>query len=205
MEASLQERVYDAAATGDSGTLESLLRSSSELGDPRLLEWRDQEGRTPLIIAALKNHEQCVEMLLASKADVTCQGEDGTALHYAICKGASHTSICKLLLANAANPFVQNLMGDTPLQEAMAEHMYDVVDIMRQMVLWSGIADVKVFDNARLRARRITAGRPQEEDEIEEVVPQELMECLVVLEPVFSSPGGHYKVPHLNAHNLSVT
>ncbi|GFH18435.1 putative ovule protein [Haematococcus lacustris] len=131
-------------ATGDAETLEGLLRNCAELGEPRLLEWRDKEGRTPLIIAALKNHEQCVEMLLASKADVTCQGCEGTALHYAICKGSSHTSIIKLLLENAANPFVRTDDCRTPLDEAMAEHMYDVVDIMRQMVPWSGLADVTV-------------------------------------------------------------
>ncbi|KAJ9527688.1 hypothetical protein QJQ45_025969 [Haematococcus lacustris] len=185
MEASLQKRVYDAAATGDAETLEGLLRSSAELGKPRLLEWRDKEGRTPLIIAALKNHEQCVEMLLANKADVTCQGEDGTALHYAICKGSCHTSIIKLLLANAANPFVQNAIERTPVDEAMAEHMYDIVDIIRQMAPWSGIVDVKVH---------IVGGWKEEEEEEEE--EEELTKSLVVLEPIFypcSDIGGHYQ------------
>ncbi|KAL6756284.1 hypothetical protein V8C86DRAFT_2652778 [Haematococcus lacustris] len=125
-------------------------------------------------------------MLLASKADVTCHGYDGTALHYAICKGSSHTSIIKLLLENAANPFVQNGIERNPLQEAMAEHMYDVVDIMRQMAPWSGIVDVKV-----------SSVNWSKEEEKEEEVLQESTKSLVVLEPIFrhcSVSGGYYQL-----------
>ncbi|GFH05541.1 hypothetical protein HaLaN_00021, partial [Haematococcus lacustris] len=62
---SLEEWVYDAAASNDSITLQKLLdrvQSQQPVVDRRLLDFRDGDGRTPLIVAAAKNHQRCVEL-----------------------------------------------------------------------------------------------------------------------------------------------
>ncbi|GFH19834.1 ANK_REP_REGION domain-containing protein, partial [Haematococcus lacustris] len=124
---SLEERVYDAAASNDSATLQKLLdrvQNQQPVVDRRLLEFRDREGRTPLIVAAARNHQRCVQLLLQHGASVhfmncLAEAKGGTALHEAARNGATHAPVCELLLAYGANPFVANPVGRTPLEEAM--------------------------------------------------------------------------------------
>ncbi|GFH24546.1 hypothetical protein HaLaN_22363, partial [Haematococcus lacustris] len=63
---SFEKQVYDAAASNDSTTLQKLLdqlQSQQPAVGRGLLAFRDGDGRTPLIVAAAKNHERCVHLV----------------------------------------------------------------------------------------------------------------------------------------------
>ncbi|KAL6745492.1 hypothetical protein V8C86DRAFT_2977238 [Haematococcus lacustris] len=149
---SLGERVYDAAASNDSTTLQKLLdrvQNQQPVLDRRLLEFRDRAGRTPLIVAAGGNHQRCVQLLLQHGANVhfmNCQAgvHSGTALHEAARNGKTHAPICELLLAYGAGPFVDNPVGRTPLDEAILAGSFMIMNKMRQKALWLGRVAIKV-------------------------------------------------------------
>ncbi|KAL6745632.1 ankyrin repeat-containing domain protein [Haematococcus lacustris] len=128
----------------------------------RLLEFRDHDGRTPLIVAAARNHEHCVQLtgrdhvlavpglqLLEHGASVhfmnyLAEAKGDTALHEAARNGDTHAPVCDLLLRYGANPFLANSVGRTPLEEAMQAGSFEIMDKMREKALWLGMVAVKV-------------------------------------------------------------
>jgi len=67
-----------------------------------LLEARDEEGRTPLLVAAFEGHGACVAGLLELGADVAATADDWTALTLA-CLTASLPSVRQLIAGGAAS------------------------------------------------------------------------------------------------------
>ncbi|KAL6745125.1 ankyrin repeat-containing domain protein [Haematococcus lacustris] len=149
---SLEEQVYVAAASNDSATLQKLLdrvQNQQPVVNRRLLEFRDHDGRTPLIVAAARNHEHCVQLLLEHGASVhfmnyLAEAKGDTALHEAARNGDTHAPVCDLLLRYGANPFLANSVGRTPLEEAMQAGSFEIMDKMREKALWLGMVAVKV-------------------------------------------------------------
>jgi uncharacterized protein len=91
---------------------------------------RDNKGRTALILAAEKNDEESVALILGFKADVNKKDEDGrSALHHAVSKGALGTT--KLLLQNGADPNLIDGNGMSPLKNAAWLNRTDIIDILK--------------------------------------------------------------------------
>ena len=85
---------------------------------------RTDSGDTPLIIAAVNNHDNIVHALLSdSQCSVSTNGENGyTALHYS-CKHG-HIDIVRTLVKHKANVNARTDSGDTPLAIA-ADNKHD--------------------------------------------------------------------------------
>ena len=91
------EDIFAAAIVGHTDKVAAFLKQ-----DPKLINARDNGGKTALHWAALYGQEKVMELLLAEKADVNSLDEDGfTPLHWAATFDQSEA--VKVLLANKAD------------------------------------------------------------------------------------------------------
>jgi hypothetical protein len=123
--------IHDAAEAGDMAKVKALLKKNS-----KLVSSKDNDGDTPLHIAALNGHKDMLELLLANKADVNAKNKNGrTPLHWA----AGYKNIAGRLLAKGAAVNAKDKNGRTPLhigsdgslmkagnESALAGRIYDV-------------------------------------------------------------------------------
>ena len=129
---------HEAAEDGDLEKVKALLK-----GNPRLVFRKDDEGQTPLHVAASKGHKDVAKLLMDYKADVNARKKYGdTPLHYA---AHGHKDVVELLLANKADVNAKDNIGYTPLHEAARNGCKDVVEL-----LLANKADV----NAKVQHRR---------------------------------------------------
>lgn len=96
--------------------MRSLAQSSS--GVDHWLNVKDENGNTPLIVAAATTQEDLVDTFLVMGADPNEAAKDGnTALHHAIMENRG--DIVKSLLAMGANPELRNKAGKNAMDLAM--------------------------------------------------------------------------------------
>jgi hypothetical protein len=119
--------IHDAARDGDLAKVKSLLNEH-----PDLVSSKDEKyGQTPLHIAAFNDRKDVAELLLASKADVNAQANNGTTpLHLAAGKG--NKDIVELLLNNKADVNAVDKDGWSPLHSALTYGQKDIEDMLRQ-------------------------------------------------------------------------
>ncbi|MGH9675514.1 MAG: ankyrin repeat domain-containing protein, partial [Candidatus Acidiferrum sp.] len=90
---------------------------------------KDNDGLTPLHLAAVFGNKDVVELLLASKADVNAKANNGdTPLHFAAASG--HKEVAELLLASKAEVNATDEDGDTPLHYAAFKGHKDVAELL---------------------------------------------------------------------------
>jgi cytohesin len=148
-----EERLFDAAARGDLAEVKRLVVDCGV--DPNVRE--DDEGATPLHVAAEYGYSEIVEVLLEHGVDPNIRDKYGaTPLHYAAAfdypkivellhKDLSdydatplqaaaefnYREVVKLLLEHGANPNIQeNDFGQTPLHDAVSHCHIDVVRVL---------------------------------------------------------------------------
>ena len=86
-----EQRILDAAKTGQLGAVQSLLDQKTSL------KAKDENGRTPLHLAAANGHQAVAETLLRSGADINTLDKQGkTPLDLA--KAAGHSGLAAFLL-----------------------------------------------------------------------------------------------------------
>ncbi|KAH7844912.1 hypothetical protein Vadar_032985 [Vaccinium darrowii] len=132
---SKDELLYRSACSGNVEEVKALRAQGAGL------EWIDQVGRTPLIVACMhKKKYDVAKTLIELGAIVNAYCADshaGTPLHHAAKKGLEQT--VKLLLSNGANALVMNHDGRTPLDIARAERCSKVVRAIESHIcLFSG-------------------------------------------------------------------
>ena len=104
--------IHDAARVGDAETAAALLAA-----DPALIASTDEEGLTPLHLAALGRNAELVKALLAQGAPVDARDATArTPLHYAAMGGDADT--IALLLEAGATVDARDVRGETPLHVA---------------------------------------------------------------------------------------
>lgn len=128
------DEIHDAVAKGDLEKVKALLKDN-----PNLVASRDDEGHTPLRIAAAKGQKDMAELLLAKGAEVNAKDNDGyTALILAAREG--NTDVAKLLLANKADVNTKADNGETPLIAAARKDHKDIVELL--LAKGAGVNDV---------------------------------------------------------------
>jgi hypothetical protein len=95
------------------------------------VNWRDEEGYTPMTWAAQRGHIQVVEYLLSRYAAVNPADRSGyTPLMWAAQEG--HVGVVELLLRRGANPYVTDKRGANALNLARAAGHERVYAILRE-------------------------------------------------------------------------
>ena len=119
------ETIHEAAGEGD---LEDVRRHLQRgVG----LEAKDENGRTPLLWAAMGGRNLVAEALIELGADVNAKGNLGeTALHGAAFRGA--TEVAELLIDNGADVNAKNRYGATPLTVALSKSQADMVALLKR-------------------------------------------------------------------------
>jgi outer membrane biosynthesis protein TonB len=120
---SAEVRIFEAAACGDTEGVTTVIVELAE--DCGVDEMRaaidtqhDDDGDTPLIVAARKNHLAIVEALLTAGANVFIENDFGrTALHAAAAAGNVEMSI--LLVSHGADQFHRDTTDCTPICRAV--------------------------------------------------------------------------------------
>jgi hypothetical protein len=83
--------IHDTAKIGDLEKVQALLKDN-----PDLVFSRDNDGATPLHMAAYWGHKDVAELLLANRPEVNAKDTDGeTPLHMAVAGG--HEDVAELL------------------------------------------------------------------------------------------------------------
>lgn len=113
-----------AALSGDIKNLKVLLAGAD-------VDERDDEGRTPLMFAAVNRETECAKELLRHGADVNAKANDGgTALMLAASSGDAE--LVKAFLARGADissKYVET--GQTALMIAMDHGYDDIVELLQ--------------------------------------------------------------------------
>ena len=136
---------------GDLACVEAIAAESKRQGSlNRLISWGNEDGVTPLMVAAQENQIKVVQYLLQNKADINAANlEKWGPLSFASEKG--HADMVKFLLQNGANTEQQNDYGNTPLILAAARNHLNVASIL----LKNG-ADINVSACGKRKCNGIT-------------------------------------------------
>ena len=115
-----------------------------------VVDARDEDGWTSLMIASHEGHAPVVRALLAAGADVRARSNDNrTALHFASYHGRTE-ALRELLKSHDAELNAQDATGDTPLTDACAKG-----HLMAATLLISFGADINLLNNAGESALRL--------------------------------------------------
>ena len=110
--------IHEAIRQGDLEKTRALLRNS-----PHMTNSKDNNGQTPLHVAAYNGKKDVAQLLLANRAKVNATDNDGqTPLHLAVqtplriaVYNDRNKDVAQLLLANKANVNARDNDGNTPL------------------------------------------------------------------------------------------
>jgi ankyrin repeat protein/ubiquitin len=109
-----QAAVFHAARDGDTVTIRTLLSTG---GAHSLINYQDENGATPLSIAAFNGHMSVTELLIEARCNIELQTKNGpTPLYFAAHQG--HASITKQLIEARCEIDVQQKDGYTPIYAA---------------------------------------------------------------------------------------
>ena len=120
----LAEEIHDGALQGDLAKVKMLLSKN-----PKLLDVRSENEKTPLHYASQGGHLEIVEFLIARGADVNSKNiADETPLHYAAALG--HKKVVDLLIDKEAILASENINGSIPLHNAANNGQIDIVRLL---------------------------------------------------------------------------
>jgi len=92
----------------------------------------DDEGQTPLYVAASRGHATVVQLLITHEADEQICQQDGKSPLFGAAE-AGHTAVCKLLLESKSDVRLAAETGKTPLYAAAENGHAETVDLLLRM------------------------------------------------------------------------
>ena len=118
--------IWDAARTGNIEAIKQHLVAGADV------DFRNQQGFTPLHVAAQKGHNKVAELLIAKGANVNTSGRliGTTPLDSAALLG--HKEMVELLIDSGADINPQIITGETPLQRAEQRGHSAIAEILRK-------------------------------------------------------------------------
>lgn len=126
VQAASADPIHMAAGDGDIDGVKKCLERN-----PKLINARNADGRTPLHEAALEGQMEIVEFLLSRKAEMNLQDKKGqTPLHLAAKEG--FMKVIKLLIDNKAELNIKDDNGKTPLAIAVAKKNVKSAEILKE-------------------------------------------------------------------------
>jgi ankyrin repeat protein len=115
--------IHEAVTKNDGTKVRELIQNN-----PDLVFSKDEDGFTPLHLAAANGYKGLVEFLLTTKAEVNSKDNAGsTPLHQAAAAEGEHGALVELLLAHNADVDAADKHGLTPLHYATLANNQDVV------------------------------------------------------------------------------
>ena len=118
--------MYDYAMNGKSEELRELLRVATAAA----IDYQEPHGGTPASMAAQEGHTECLELLMAAKADLNLANSNGvTPVGIAVSNNQVDAVQLLLALGAAVNP-PPDAWGDTPLSEAKSKGNSEIVEIL---------------------------------------------------------------------------
>jgi ankyrin repeat protein len=116
------QQIHEAVKDNNLPEIRLLIKNN-----PNLVLSKDEDGFTPLHLAAANGYKSMVEFLLSIKADVNAKDNAGsTPLHQAAAADGEHSDIVELLLARKADVNAADKQGLTPLHYALLADNPDV-------------------------------------------------------------------------------
>lgn len=119
--------LYETATTGNARRLKTILGQSRV----RINQASEEEGFTPLALAAFFGHPEAVKVLLEHGADVNLKPESrfaNTALDAAV--AGNHTDVVRILLAAGGDANVRSAGNATSLHKAAQHGNLEVVRLL---------------------------------------------------------------------------
>jgi ankyrin repeat protein len=118
--------IHEYAQSGDVAGVQAILEKS-----PNQLNLAEDDGQTPLHLAAEHCHSNVVSLLLRKGAKINIQAsDDETPLHLAAQEGCEE--VVKLLLAKGADTSAKDKQGRTPLDRARQWKQTNIVSLLLQ-------------------------------------------------------------------------
>jgi Ankyrin repeats (3 copies)/Ankyrin repeats (many copies) len=146
--------IHEAVKNNDSAKVRALIKNS-----PDLVFSKDEDGFTPLHLAAANGHKGMVKFLLTAKAEVNSKDNAGsTPLHQAAAAAGQHSDLVEVLLAHKADVNAADKHGLTPLHYATLANSRDVVRLLLSHGANANAKDSEVGDTPDLGGRERLQG-----------------------------------------------
>lgn len=115
--------LWKAARSGDFKRVQSLISNGADVNS------KNEDGLTPLHVAAVRNRGAVVKLLIDHGADVNTKTEDGqTLLHHVAREG--YVNIFKLLIDSGSDLSARDNAMRTPLNCALRWRKHDVAELL---------------------------------------------------------------------------
>ncbi len=120
----LTTQLFMAISDGDHTRVQELIKKGANI------ELRDNQGATPLILAARLGNNTIVKILLKNKADINAVDSyfKDTALNWACYNG--HKNVVETLIANKADIHIRDRDGYTALMDAVSNGHIHIVELL---------------------------------------------------------------------------